>query len=427
MDYEYSSDIECSQVLIKNKCTTDGKQCVNRNQCQDVIDKAGCTYSINFQDCIWLQNENRCVDKNCNSALTSFISHQQCQNYLQQCTNRIGGGCVNITTCNSISFEDACFYDQFNQDCLWDNMNKKCINLECSTFCGDGIVGDLEQCDDGNLLPYDGCYKCKFQCYYGCNNCIELRCQECDQGFQLNFDGSCTEICGDGFIVGLEECDDMNNIQNDGCYLCKFQCHQQCLDCIFGFCNQCAFGWEQYNNQCQSICGNGLLVEQFEQCDDGNNQDDDGCNSKCQIEKNWICFQSQINQITECKKDLKPKIILQNISQKKDSTQIIQLQFNQQLQLKNNTRFEDFIKINVTGNVEFHLIIEPIFAAQLYLTNIKKLILLMSPFNLLNLFLLMNKTKNSFNQLILQVQVLPLLYLYNSNQDQIILLLLIKL
>lgn len=28
-------------------------------------------------------------------------------------------------------------------------------------MCGDGIVGNNEECDDGNIYPYDGCYKCK--------------------------------------------------------------------------------------------------------------------------------------------------------------------------------------------------------------------------------------------------------------------------
>ncbi|CAD8134052.1 unnamed protein product [Paramecium pentaurelia] len=370
-DYKYDLDSNCQIALKNHQCTTDGTQCVERGLCSDVINRAGCTFSINYQDCIWLEDENRCVDKTCNSALNSMKTHQQCQDYLQQCTNKIEGGCINITTCYSILSPEGCLYDQNLEKCIWDYYNKKCIYVQCQSFCGDGVVGNDELCDDGNILPYDGCYKCKFQCQYGCNSCKKLNCYECNQGFELNQNGLCSEICGDGLIVGQEECDDMNIIQNDGCYDCRFQCHEQCLDCIFGICNKCAYGWEEYNTQCRTVCGNGLLVEQFEQCDDGNIDDDDGCNSKCQIEKDWICFQSQITKISECKKISYPKIILKNISQKRDSQQIIKLQFNQQVQLISDLRFEDFIKINVTNNVDFLLVIQPINEASLSLKNVE--------------------------------------------------------
>lgn len=35
-------------------------------------------------------------------------------------------------------------------------------------------------------------------------------------------------------------------------------------------------------------CGNGL-IEQKEQCDDGNNFDNDGCSSRCMVENNYGC------------------------------------------------------------------------------------------------------------------------------------------
>ncbi|CAD8133826.1 unnamed protein product [Paramecium octaurelia] len=365
-DYKYDLDITCSLALKNHKCTTDGLQCVVRGLCSDA-NKAGCTFSIDYQDCIWLEDETRCAVKTCSVASSSLKTHQQCQDYLDQCTNKIGGGCVTITTCQSISSPEACIQDQNNEICVWDKSNQKCIYLSCSSICGDGVVGNQELCDDGNILPYDGCYKCRFQCQYGCNSCIKLNCLECNQGFELSQNGQCLEICGDGLIVGQEECDDMNTIQNDGCYECRFQCHQDCLDCIFGICNKCAFGWEEYNKQCRSVCGNGLLVVPFEQCDDGNTDDDDGCNSVCQVEKDWECEQSQFTQISECKMISHPKIILENLSQKRESQQIIRLKFNQQVKLKQYLRFEDFIKVNVTNNVDFQLLIQPILEASLSL------------------------------------------------------------
>lgn len=30
-------------------------------------------------------------------------------------------------------------------------------------------------------------------------------------------DNACSTICGDGIVAGLEQCDDGNNVNNDGC------------------------------------------------------------------------------------------------------------------------------------------------------------------------------------------------------------------
>lgn len=56
------------------------------------------------------------------------------------------------------------------------------------TFCGDGIINNGEECDDGGTANGDGC---NFLC--------EL------------------EFCGDGIINGSEECDDGGTANNDGC------------------------------------------------------------------------------------------------------------------------------------------------------------------------------------------------------------------
>ncbi|HEX7625138.1 MAG TPA: DUF4215 domain-containing protein [Anaeromyxobacteraceae bacterium] len=72
------------------------------------------------------------------------------------------------------------------------------------TVCGDGIVAGNEQCDDGNGLPFDGCFKCR-------------RTPDCPNG-------SCLSVCGDGIISPGEECDDGNNVSGDGCSAsCKLE------------------------------------------------------------------------------------------------------------------------------------------------------------------------------------------------------------
>src|SRR3989339_592012 len=72
---------------------------------------------------------------------------------------------------------------------------KGVINVLCQVICGDGIrIPGSEECDDGNLIDFDGCSS------------------TCDNE---TYDNS---YCGDGILfLGYEECDDNNLINGDGC------------------------------------------------------------------------------------------------------------------------------------------------------------------------------------------------------------------
>lgn len=74
-------------------------------------------------------------------------------------------------------------------------------------------------------------------------------------------------VCGDGAISGLEECDDLNTSDNDGCD---------------SFCNL-EIGWDCPGEPsvCSTICGDNIIAGP-EQCDDGNTIDGDGCSDTCQ-------------------------------------------------------------------------------------------------------------------------------------------------
>lgn len=37
-------------------------------------------------------------------------------------------------------------------------------NIGCESICGDSLIVANEQCDDGNIDNYDGCYECKYSC-----------------------------------------------------------------------------------------------------------------------------------------------------------------------------------------------------------------------------------------------------------------------
>ena len=131
--------------------------------------------------------------------------------------------------------------------------------------CGDGInnQGGIEDCDDGNVLPGDGCN----------GNCKVERNWSCPK------EGRCTKdiVCGDGNIGPGEVCDDGNTKDDDGCNStctvqdAAFQCPDPGQPCVR-----------------VSQCGN-KRIEPGEDCDDGNDNAGDGCDHSCKLEGGWVC------------------------------------------------------------------------------------------------------------------------------------------
>jgi fibro-slime domain-containing protein len=73
---------------------------------------------------------------------------------------------------------------------------------------------------------------------------------------------------------GYEQCDDGNHDQGDGCNaVCEREpvCHP--------------------DGTCDPYCGDGIILpnDTTEQCDDGNTFNGDGCSSTCQIERDYAC------------------------------------------------------------------------------------------------------------------------------------------
>jgi cysteine-rich repeat protein len=130
--------------------------------------------------------------------------------------------------------------------------------------CGDGINNQngIEDCDDGNTLPGDGCNgACKVERNWDCPK-----------------QGKCTRkfVCGDGSIGAGEVCDDGNTKDGDGCSAdCavqdpRYKCEQG-KSCVL-----------------ISQCGN-KRIEPGEDCDDGNSVAGDGCDGGCKLEGGWVC------------------------------------------------------------------------------------------------------------------------------------------
>lgn len=72
------------------------------------------------------------------------------------------------------------------------------------TLCGDGILEGLEECDDGNVNNGDGCS----------STCLN---EVPPPWVLLRNATALSPLCGNGVINGIEECDDGGNVNGDGC------------------------------------------------------------------------------------------------------------------------------------------------------------------------------------------------------------------
>lgn len=123
--------------------------------------------------------------------------------------------------------------------------------------CGDGLIGALEQCDDGNDESGDGCSRlCRVE--------LGSKCAGEPSVCLLT-------TCGDAIREGAEGCDDGNVVPFDGC---SSNCASE---------PQCEPG-----AGCHSPCGDGLVVG--EECDDGNDVSGDGCSDVCTREVGFSCL-----------------------------------------------------------------------------------------------------------------------------------------
>lgn len=139
------------------------------------------------------------------------------------------------------------------------------------SLCGDGSQSDVEECDDGNNTDGDGCDAiCVVEVL--CGDGFPQGTEVCDDGNTDNTDG-CTNTCqaascGDSYVQLGEECDDANTDNGDSCVK--------------------ILNPDGTHYDCRSAtCGDGQLWNTdggTEACDDGNMNNKDGCGSDCQIE-----------------------------------------------------------------------------------------------------------------------------------------------
>ncbi|CAD8103068.1 unnamed protein product [Paramecium primaurelia] len=333
---EYQLQPFCNRCQIK--CND---HCLNCNQ--GICQLCENDFILENNYCIKIEKVNLCQPQ-C-----------QCQNI---CGNQIALYTLEECVCD--------LYCEKCQDgiCYQCNNYFKLLNNQCISTCGDLIVQENEDCDDGNNIEFDGCFYCQYSCPIECIKCEQGICQDkCLPGFYL-INNICSTICGDSIIAGNEQCED-NNIQEfDGCYLCQFQCPLNCEECINGICFNCNFGFKLIENKCNNVCGDGIMSNQ-EQCDDGNQESGDGCSQTCQVEIDWIC-----NQGYDCTFVKYPNLKCEYMMQK-NQYQYAQIKFSQAVQLLSDINYQDTIELSIIdlNQTLYAITIKEIQSAQYQVTT----------------------------------------------------------
>ncbi|CAE7559633.1 GAT1 [Symbiodinium natans] len=152
----------------------------------------------------------------------------------------------------------------------------------CSPICGDGLIAGAEACDDGNLVPGDGCDgNCQVEVnWVCCDPKPGSSGSGCVPGLAVDRELICgTPTCGNGRRDPGEGCDDANRIAGDGCgQLCQVEPGYACIPmAVQG-------PGRNVPDICEAVCGDGLLVL-GEECDDGNVATGDGCGPNCLLEQ----------------------------------------------------------------------------------------------------------------------------------------------
>ena len=169
-----------------------------------------------------------------------------------------------------------------------------------------GECVSVADCEDGKF--YDGA-EC-VGCYPGCEKCTGPSETECESCFVLENDDSFIEYVMPGMCARVD-CQTIGFLdkENMACQPCHISC-ETCTGPESSSCSGCNSELQKVLDQddscqicskigsglifndesldCLDICGDGLLYNSTE-CDDGNTDNGDGCDSNCLVEDEYLC------------------------------------------------------------------------------------------------------------------------------------------
>ncbi|EWS73199.1 myxococcus cysteine-rich repeat protein (macronuclear) [Tetrahymena thermophila SB210] len=244
----------------------------------------GCSRCINYFICVQCQQSTYYLQYFYNS--TSQQGQYNCTTTL---TNQFPQQ-DNLYPISDSQPNQVSIFEQCDPQCNGcQNASQNCIACQpnySSNQSNQATFFCVQSCNDGFYYQQSNTQK---QCQPCSNKCVSCTtnpgCDRCssDTYKQLNAIGAneCVNVCQDGYYADqiLLEC---------------LKCDQSCATC-FGpssyNCLTCSTNYYKAGSyQCiQPKCGDGILTQETEQCDDGNNLNNDGCSSTCQIEPGWKC------------------------------------------------------------------------------------------------------------------------------------------
>lgn len=132
----------------------------------------------------------------------------------------------------------------------------KTMNIAPSPVCGDGWKVSAEGCDDGGTENGNGCSTgCTVETGYDCTGNPSV----------------CAPVCGDGLVTGSEGCDDGGTVNGNGCSaICETESGYSCS----GQPSSCSL---------DPVCGNDV-IEGSEECDEGANNSDSDPDATCRTD-----------------------------------------------------------------------------------------------------------------------------------------------
>ena len=305
-----SADCQSEQIDDPNPPQThqcgDGKV-TNNEACDDgnTNSNDGCDANCQLEDgwaCIDHINAQKCYHIECGNNILETgedcDAGKSAQNYgfddnnNRHCTDQ----CKFAPYCG-----DGELNDQYGEACDQGSLNGTIpygdgCTTEClrTPYCGDGIftrqyiIGEevfvAEDCDPNDPNSAGGCTQdCKTKEGWNCFPASGV-CQEIDDGDDPELPPVYVPECGNDIIdAGLnEECDGATGCSTS----CKAKANYKCYSSPKG-CTGC----DPTNKQCMKIeYGNSSLdPDGYEQCDDGNTTNGDGCTSKGLIETGYVC------------------------------------------------------------------------------------------------------------------------------------------
>ncbi|CAG9327428.1 unnamed protein product [Blepharisma stoltei] len=289
-----------------------------------------------------------------------------CQKCLSSCT----GICSRAGTCN-LCYDDLCYkctkYESGTCSQCVENAILKSGQCECQSGYIKQSSKCVDKCEDGYYLDLNtqSCLSCLSNC---------LKCSE---------ENICT-ICENDFVLKNGICECADSYFTDSSNKCS-KCDSLCLTCsiISSNCTSCTQSapilydtnncypcksfegysssfivsakdfsdtlLSQLSSNCIEICGDGRNMGQA-QCDDGNNNNGDGCSSNCTVETGWSCSGGSTNSLDICKDLMPPSPILAYLSEN-GSGYLLVLSFSEAVYF--DIEIPKNIKIEISGITKF--------------------------------------------------------------------------